>query len=311
MKIRHRLNNLRKWVGEPSEADGNFVRQTQVYLASHGSIRIFYALLLVIALRVQSDLFPITEQKRFGIFPPKLFAFLSSLSVAQLHLILFSAPMLCLAAVAWPAFRALRVATVLVFTLAVTIQSSFGPNHVGLLSFVWCAAVFACLPTWPQQVVEVVSRKSRQVHLQIYWFGLLAYLTPYFMSGLWKVGWGGIYQSFFDDVSLLSPKSMSYMVSNYVQTSSTTPILATFIIDHPLIGFVSLLAIGVVFEIFCLLPLFRPSHWRINALLIAFFHIVSFWVFQIYFSDFTLGAIFFLYYVPFYRPRRLIEARRS
>jgi hypothetical protein len=145
-----------------------------------------------------------------------------------------------------------------------------------------------------------VNNKQKHYHLHLYWFGLLLFLFPYTLSGLWKLFWGMGWQLFFEEKSFLSIDSLSYIIKMYAQRIQTPPVLGDFLINNPALGWFLNIA-GTYWEVIAILPLFKPRHWRLTAALILIFHLMSFYTLNIIFAYQFAIVPFFLLTVPLHK----------
>ena len=131
-----------------------------------------------------------------------------------------------------------------------------------------------------------------------YWLFLGAVLFPYFMSGLWKLIWGFGVDLFFSEMSFWNPETMSYMVAQYLNTIEEDSWLGQFLIVHTWIGLPLLLG-GMFIELSVLVPMFRPKLWKLVAISLVLFHLLSIWILNIEFGYNILFMLTVLFFNPF------------
>lgn len=160
----------------------------------------------------------------------------------------------------------------------------------------WGSLGALIIPNWSVSIRP--GRSFRHNVIVSYWLFLGTLIFPYFLSGLWKILYGGLYSLFADDLSFWNLQAMSYLITNYNLYTQERAWLGDFLIQLPALGWASLWA-GIVVELLALAPLFCPRLWRPVVGLLVLLHILSVWILQIHFSYQYLTLIFVLFTNPF------------
>ncbi len=283
---------LRKRMGIGHKSPAPHRLLTEHYRNSLGSLQVFYALVAFVGLRFIELWDKVDAPEMLN--PPSVFGFLNTWSPGLLTALSLGCLPVFTVTFLLPRFQALRVLTFFLLLLAIAYRCSFNKNYHGELIVLYASFAFALIPTWK---ATMPSRKRKHVHLHFYWLGLLLFLLPYTISGLWKLGLGMGYQLFFADISFWSFESMSTIISQYMTLTKATAPLSDFLIQHPLLGYALLIG-GTYWEIIAVLPLFRPTHWRSTAVLVLIFHVLSVYILNIQFTYQIIASLFFLYWIP-------------
>ena len=123
----------------------------------------------------------------------------------------------------------------------------------------------------------------------------------YFVSGLTKLLYGGIYQLVFDNVSIWSPQAMAYVTEFYLWRINSVSWMGDFIINNTWLS-APMYVLATALEVSTLLPLFFSKLWKLIILKLVVFHIVLNWSLNIWFSSNTLVLLVVFYNTPFSYP---------
>ena len=119
------------------------------------------------------------------------------------------------------------------------------------------------------------------------------------MSGLGKI-YEGVTQFLQGETSIFSLDAAALQISSLLYTMQETTVLGPFLVEHPLLGWLSL--VGVIYlQFFAILIVFRPSLHRVWALGLILFHFGTYLAMRaIFVAPIAMIAIFLLA-SPFYQ----------
>ncbi len=251
---------LRQRIYRGYQSETPFLLLHRQFSQSKASIQIFYGLLLFSSIPMVRLWNAVSEPGQ--LHPPTWFIFLNSWSPTALATLVVVTPLILSLTFFRPHLQYLRLLAFLSFLLSFAYKCSFNSNYHGEMIILYTSFAFALVPTWSPN--RRSSRKKQHLHMHFYWFGLLLFLLPYTLSGLWKLSWGMGYQLFAAEMSFWNIQSMANMISNYIIRTGNPAPFSDFLIHHPWVSY-PILLIGSLWEVFAILPLFRPSHWRLTA----------------------------------------------
>jgi hypothetical protein len=138
-------------------------------------------------------------------------------------------------------------------------ENSFGRIcHYGH-AWVWVTFFFAFLPSGqPSQFTH--SRILRQRFLQVFWSAQFALLFFYSMAGWLKLVSVPV-QLMRDEVTAIGPEALARHIANCAMQGGPQPLLASWLVDHIMIGWVLFLG-AIYLEAAALLAAFRPAIHR-------------------------------------------------
>jgi hypothetical protein len=169
-----------------------------------------------------------------------------------------------------PQHRLARIALAVSFLQYVAVVNGFGKIVHNLHGPLYLAFVLTLLPRAPWEKGTTVA--SRQHLLTVVWMAQAVLLFAYAMTGLWKV----VY-SLYDAIqpahtSMLSLDGFSVLLATRVAITEQDPVLADFVIDRPLLGW--LLYVGTIYlELGSIFVIFRPRLHRAWGFGLLSFHI--------------------------------------
>lgn len=187
--------------------------------------------------------------------------------------------------------RLFRALFAILFLLSATIVNSYGGgiNH-GLHAWIFVAFILAFLPALKNTNNDDTNEKAYLDTIFITQ-ALLAFF--YTMSGAWKLfysfvltlkGAGGYFHF----------SSLSEQLANRILPINSSPLLADFVIDTPVIGWLGMLGVMYV-QFTAIFAVFRPHLHVLWGLLIIFFHLGTFLLMEIIFiNNVALLALLFL-----------------
>ncbi len=293
MKINQWTHSLRKLVYRGYQSEKPFLLLQRHFSKSKASIQIFYGLLLFSSLPMIRLWNKVSEADQ--LFPPTWFTFLNAWPPWALSALVIVTPFILTFTFLYPQKQSLRMMAFLSFLLCFAYKCSFNRNYHGEMIILYASFAFALIPSWSSN--KRSSRKQQHVHLHFYWFGLLLFLLPYTLSGLWKLLWGMGYQLLFAEMSFWNIQSMANVISNYVIRTGNLAPFSDFLIQNYWLGY-PILLVGSLWEVLAILPLFRPSHWRLTAVALFLLHLLSIYIFDIEFHYQIAAALFFIWTVP-------------
>lgn len=198
-----------------------------------------------------------------------------------------------------PKYRFLRVISAVFYTLSFGfVKCSFGIDDHDQLIPVYSAISLAFMPSFKEN--ETV-RIKRHISIIYFWIFHLMFFLPYFVSGLTKLFYGGIYQLFFDSVSIYSPKALALVTDYYLFMIRDSSWLKSLVMENLWLSG-SLYVLATILELACILPLWFPKLWKIMVLKLILFHIAVMYVLNIWFSTNILILLIVFYNTPFAYP---------
>ena len=188
----------------------------------------------------------------------------------------FAAHLLSLAAVATAVLAAfqwhrrwVRVLVALVILQIGALQNSWGSMSHGTHEWFWIAALFVFLPDASKDDI-LRSRVLRVQVLNTFAGAMALILLFYTMSGYYKV-FDAVVHLIRGEFSGFSPAAMAHTLAWRTMQTDTTPLLAGYIIDNPVLGWP--LYVGLYYiELVAIMIFFRPSLHRAWGVLLMLFH---------------------------------------
>ncbi len=293
MRINQWTHSLRQLFYRGYQSKVPFQLLERHFSQSKTSIQVFYGLLLFSSIPMIRLWDKVSEAGQ--LFPPTWFGFLNSWPPFALSALVVITPLVLTLTFFFPGKQSLRLFAFVSFLLCFAYKCSFNSNYHGEMILLYTSFAFALIPSW--SIDKQSSRQQQHKHLHFYWFGLLLFLLPYTLSGLWKLFWGMGFQLLYADMSFWNIESMANMISNYVIRTGNPAPFSDFLIQNYWLGYPVLL-LGSLWEVFAILPLFRPSHWRLTAIALFLLHLLSVYIFEIEFQYQIAAALFFIWTVP-------------
>ena len=271
-----------------------FSKHTFIYNNIPKTLSLFY---FCIAFRSIPFHTPYLSMERYDkMDPPPILSFLELLSPEMLVFIVNITPCILILTGLLPRRRFLRFLSAVFYTCSYGfIECSFGIDGHDQLMPVYSAISLAFMPTFKEN--EAV-RVKRHISIMYFWTFHLSFFLAYFVSGLTKVFYGGIYQLFFDNISIWSPKALANVTEYYLFMIKDTSWLKNLIVENiwlsgPMYVFATIL------EVACILPLWFPKLWKIVVLKLILFHIAVIYILNINFYTNLIILLIVFYNTPF------------
>ena len=274
-----------------------FQRHSFIYKNIPNTISLFYFYITVASLILYRPVLTLEHYDKIS--PPPLIFFVKYLTPEVLLFLNNITPIICLITALLPQSQYLRIISALFYTYSHAFYCSFGIDSHDQLTAVYGAIALAFMPS----LIKKLKGKRMDKHIRIFYFWIFhgAILMPYFISGLTKLFYGGIYQLFFDEISIWSPYAMAYTTERYLFWIGSDAWLGRLIIDNIWIS-APMYILATFLEIFSLLPLFFPKLWKPIILKLVIFHIFVNYALNILFLSNTVILLIVLYNTPFSYP---------
>jgi hypothetical protein len=141
-------------------------------------------------------------------------------------------------------------------------------NH-NLHAWLYCAWIFALLPSGPWRAIRGVIDRFR--FLSVVWLAQFTVLFAYTLTGVWKVFEATVAVRD-GQVGGFHPSGFSYIVADRLLRTDAQTIIGPFFVTHELAGW--LLFVGTMYlETFSVLVAFRPRLHRVWGLGLIGFHL--------------------------------------
>ena len=292
-----RLTNVRKMFRSGNSYMDIFSRQSTAFERAHLLHLLFYCYLISFFMDAL-DQIDYHFAGLTAIDPPFLFFWLQNLPIV---------PMLATTIVVgigsifgcifFPHIRTFRILLAICFMIERAFHYSSGKVGHAYHGFVYVSLILCHLPAVRYEVLKA-NRQLRQTFLNIFWLATAFVLLHYTVSGLWKIGYGGIYQFFTYTTSLFDVKAMAYILADFATRQRNDPLLAKMMIDYTIIAVPSL-AFALYFQVFSFWAVFRPELHRTWGVLLIIFHALSILLMHINFSHQCVLIALFLIFSPF------------
>ncbi|MEX2090535.1 MAG: hypothetical protein WD989_00145 [Candidatus Paceibacterota bacterium] len=184
------------------------------------------------------------------------------------------------------------------------LESSFGqPTHQWYL-FVFVSLLFIFIPdVWKKG--KEVSIGAKKNLLLVFWSAQAITFLSYSMSGLGKF-LGAYYQYSIGQIHGFSPHAFAYQIADWLPKIQADPVLGSFIINHPLVGWPFYAGIHFVM-FFALWAAFRPSLQKLWAFSLILFHVGTYVTMDISFAPPIILLILLFMNSPFLRPETTVK----
>ena len=275
-----------------------FSRHSFIYENIPKTISLFYFCVTATSSRLY--LSSLSLEQYDNLYPPALTFFIKYLPPEILIFLINITPIIFLITALLPRFQFLRVLSALFCIFSYGYDGSFGLNEPGVLIILYGTIALAFMPSLKKES-SMVRRIDKHIRIFYFWVFHGALLMSYFVSGLTKLLYGGIYQLIFDDVSIWSPHAMTYVTEFYLWRIGSSSWLGDLIINYTWLS-APMYALATILEIFSLLPLFFPKLWKVIVLKLVLFHFLINWILNILFLWNILILLVVLYNTPFSYP---------
>lgn len=274
-----------------------FKKHSFIYENIPHTISLFYFCITVVSSWLYLPVLNLEEYSKLD--PPNLLFFIKYLSPE--YIIAFSniTPLILLITALFPKYQFLRIAAALFYTFTHGVFCSHGIDDHDQLTLVYGTIALAFMPNLINS--KVMSRIDKHIRIFYFWIFHGVILMPYFVSGLTKVFYGGVYQLIFDDVSIWSPHAMAYVTEFYLWRIGSDSWLGDIIINNIWLS-APMYVLATVLEISALLPLFFPKLWKLIVLKLIIFHLLLNWSLNILFISNMLILLIVIYNTPFSYP---------
>jgi hypothetical protein len=185
----------------------------------------------------------------------------------------------------------LRISSFLFVYISVSFHSSQGSNaYTELLPLIWISFFAIFCKYKPNAALKYRYKELLKMNLVI---GSL--LLPYILAGLWKLFYGGIYQLFWDKISVWNPEAFLFTMNTYLSRIDSTSWLQNFFNQFPIFSWFAL-GIVTLWEVSLLAIFWKPKHWKALCIQINLFHLAVIWTLDILFYP-QIGLFLLLYFI--------------
>lgn len=275
-----------------------FSKHSFIYENIPKTISLFYFLVTVLSSWLYRPSLSLEQYNSLS--PPPLLFFIRLLSPEILIFFVNITPLIFLVTALFPRFQFLRILSALFCIFSYGFDCSLGISKAWVLIVVYGAVSLAFMPSLPKKD-SIVTRMDKHIRIFYFWIFHGAILVPYFVSGLTKLFYGGIYQLIFDDVSIWSPYAMAYTVESYSWMYGSNSWIGDLVVNHIWLS-APMYILATILEILSLLPLFFPRLWKLIILQLAVFHLFINWTLNISFSEHMFILLVVFYNTPFSYP---------
>ena len=274
-----------------------FSKHTFIYNNIPKTLSLFYFCLTMLSASIYLPALSIEQYNKMS--PPPLLSFVKFLPEEVVLFMVNITPCILILTGLLPRHRILRILSAVFYTFSYGfVKNTFGIDSHDQLIPVYSTISLAFMPSFEE--TEKLRRK-RHITVLYFWVFHAVFFLPYFISGLTKLFYGGIYQFFFDEVSIWSFSALAYVTEDYLTRIGGASWMGNFIINNVwLSGLMYLLA--TILELACLLPLWIPKLWKLLILKLVLFHIAIMYVLNILFFANTLILLIVFYNTPFGYP---------
>jgi len=286
---------LRKRLGGARESAGIFAAQTAGFARARVIVRCYYAAMLFFALALLPD-WPqvLVRETPSALWPVAWLPWVDLRGgiAAILALYLVGA----LAGAVMPEQRWARVAAFLGILEYVAFNNSYGAIGHAMHAWLLTSGLLLFLPDVRN---GPPSRMKRQQFLTIFWACQALVLLLYSMSGVGKLA-GAIYQLSAGQTSAFAPGALAAITANRLVETNSQSLLGPWLIEHPLMGWPMLWG-DIYLQLFSFWIVFRPSLHKVWALGLILFHITSYLLLTINFTQNALLLALLFFNSPFAR----------
>ena len=279
-----------------------FKRHSFIYENISKTISLFYFCVTVVSSWLYYPTLTLEEYNKLN--PPSTLFFIKHLSPDLIISLSNITPLILLVTALFPRHQFLRILSALFYTFTYGFYCSHGIDDHDQLTLVYGAIALAFMPSLIKS--KKITRIDKHIRIFYFWIFHGVILMPYFISGLTKLFYGGIYQLLFDDVSIWSAHAMAYVTDFYLWEINLDSWLGDFIIQNIWLS-APMYVLATVLEISVLLPLFFPKLWKLIIVKLILFHLLVNWVLNILFASNMLILLVVLYNTPFSYPLHFLK----